>query len=166
MTCKSCDEKNKRYGTDPAFTERNPLMTTKPQLSRMEAERLRELEADKKLTGSTPAVDDAPTKMSKMTYEELVKSRVSMQENMRTNTLTNLKNMSDAMKRAYFEELIQIANCEGFTPMGISPDQALVELVKALDIEEFSGVIALYPEACFKIKERYNNLIKNKIPLR
>jgi len=133
-------------------------------------ERMKELARDESIGAGPkhpgpPSVDNTSQieKMNSMSYEELTTSKKTFQEGMREASLQNIKKMSPAVRKSYFEELVEIANCAGFTPMGISPDQAVVELNRLLGLPEFSFVSEQYPKAKEKIEERYLGIISNRI---
>jgi hypothetical protein len=175
MTCKSCDEKNNRYAsTAKPMEERRPVLQAPPPLSALDKERSLEVSRDK-AAGVVPDKSPLPPppidpiaqieKMNDLSFDELTTSKKSFQESMRENSLQNIRKMSPAVRKSYFEELVEIANCVGFTPMGISPDQAIVELNRLINMDEFSFVKEDYPLARFKIEERYSHILMNRITL-
>lgn len=150
MVCKSCNEKKS------PFSKEHKVQSTP------------ERERDINMTGNSSKKAPFEPQFSpgiplNATYEELVKGRDLFQKQLEDSASSNFKVMSEGARRFYFEELVRAANCEGFLPMGMSPDQAVVELWRIINLDEFSFINSVHPQVKESIKKRYMDIYSKRI---
>ena len=99
-------------------------------------------------------------------YEELMERQEAQNKMLREMEESHIAGMTDAMKRAYVEQFVAIANNEAISPIGVSPEQAVRTLFEVLPRPEFKAVTDLYPELLPQVEKRFNEIKEKHIQLK
>lgn len=149
MSCKNCDDKPKRYST----TTVSPLMAAPEEVQAPPSER------------SSRDPYTAFQEAQSMSYKEIISRLNASREDRLKREEEAMSMMSPDMKRVHIETLISIFNGDSNDIMGMSPNQAITSLYKLLNQADFSFILNIYPFLLNQVRDKYNELKKNKIQL-
>lgn len=98
------------------------------------------------------------------TYDELKSRQTFSKEAAEKQADHIMDEMTDAMKQIHLEELIATANNDPLSIPGMSAEQAIVSIKRALDRDNFFFVETLYPGLKEAVHKRYEVIESTKLP--
>lgn len=98
-----------------------------------------------------------------LSYEELAKMRDDLRNAHKSKSAREFEGMTEAMKVIFVEDLVSVANYQEVSPVGMSPDQAVMSLEHILQRDDFSFVDEKFPNLRESVKKRMAKL--REVPL-
>jgi hypothetical protein len=155
MTCSNCGDRVDKY---KKFTVKKPEEQTRDANFAGASPAPQPSAAPQAPASSRPNPSMNPfediERMNSLSYDEIKDHTRKFKVYFEELAERQLLKMSQTVKQTFFEELIDVVNCDGISPAGATPDQAAAMAWKVIQRDDFRFLEDVYPGITDKLRKR------------